>query len=55
MNTRQFSSITPHGVNFIYAICLKEGETNGKLGRLTVVDSISKISPEDIWIIRLMC
>ena len=42
-------------VNFIYAICLKEGETNGKLGRLTVVDSISKISPEDIWIIRLMC
>lgn len=52
MNTRQFSSITQHGVNFTYAICSEEGETSGRLGRLAVVDSVSKISPEDTWIIR---
>lgn len=52
MNTRQLSSITQHGVNFIYAICSEEGETGGRLGRLAVVDSVSKMSPEDTWSIR---
>lgn len=52
MNTRQLSNSTQHGVNFIYAICSEEGETSGRLGRLAGVDSVSKISPEDIWIMR---
>lgn len=52
MNTRQLSNSTQHGVNFIYAICSEEGETSGRLGRLAGVDSVSKISPNDIWIMR---
>ena len=52
MNTRQLSSITQHGANFIYAICSEEGETSGRLGRLAVVDSVSETSPEDTWSIE---